>query len=499
MTKSIPANMFVNVTPGVVSGGGNALDLNCLLLTESTRVPIGAVYAFAPEAVGGFFGASSDEAAAAAIYGLGFDNSDVKPGTLLVAQYNPTAVAAWLRSGSLAALTLTQLKALSGVLTIVVDGVSHTSSAIDLSTATSFSNAATIILAGFTTPGFAIAFDSVSGAFVFTSGTTGAASTIDFATGSLAHGLRLLSTDGGTVSQGADAAVPAAFMAALGSVTQDWATFVTLFDPDGGAGNTVKQAFAAWSNSKNNRYAYIAWDPDLAPTTNPEASTALAPILIAEQASGICPIYSPSWKIAMFIAGAVASLDYSRTNGRANFAYRSQQGLAADVTDETVASNLIANGYNFYGAVATANQGFVYFYPGSVTGKFEWLDTYVNQIKLNNDLQLAGMELLTTIKSVPYNADGEAMVRGAFSDPIAAALNFGSIRAGVTLSALEATAVNTQAGQKIDQIITAQGYYLQVKMPSAQVRAGRGSPSCTLWYTDGQSVNKLDLLSLEIQ
>lgn len=500
MTKSIPADFFVKVTPGVIGAGGNALDLNGLVLSPSTRVPVGSVYAFAgADAVAAFFGGSSDEAQFAINYFLAFDNSDDKPATILFAQYNVVAVAAYLRGGNVSGLTLNQLKALTGVLTVVVDGVSHTSGTINLSAATSFSNAATLILAGFTSPGFTVVYDSVSGAFVFTSATTGAASTMSFATGSLANGLALLLTDGAVTSQGADAGVPSTFLGAIAAVTQDWATFGLTFDPDGGSGNTIKLEFAAWVVSKNNRFGYIAWDPDLSPTTSPAATASMGSLLDTEGASGICPIYSPTFKVAAFIMGSVAALDFSRTEGRANFAYRSQEGLAADVVDETVASNLIANSYNFYGAVATANQGFTYFYPGSVTGEFAWLDSFVNQIKFNSDLQLAGMSLLTSLKSIPYNSAGEALIRQAFADPIASALNFGTIRTGVALSALQAATVNSAAGAKIDAIITTQGYYLQVKMPSAQVRAQRGSPICTLWYTDGGSINKLDLLSLEIQ
>lgn len=502
MTKSIPADDFSKVTPGVVTAGGNALDLIGLALSPSIRVPTGLVYPFASQqGVANFFGGSSPEATFATHYFLGFDNSDAKPASILFAQYNATAVAAYLRGGDVSALTLTQLKALTGTLTIDSNGTPETSSAIVLTAATSFSNAATIIQAAFTTPTFTVSYDSVSGAFVFTSNTTGAASTMAFATGTstLAHGLLLLAADGGSLSQGADAAVPGTFMDAITAQTQDWATFGTTFDPDGGAGNTVKLEFAAWTVSKNSRYAYIAWDPDLSPQTSPTAAASMGAFLKAENASGICSISSQSFNVAAFIMGSAASLAFDRENGRATFAYRSQEGLAGEINDETVSTNLQANGYNFYGVVATANQGFVYFYPGSVSGPFAWLDSYLGEIKLNSDLQLAGIELLVTIKSIPYNSDGEGLIRAAYADPISSALNFGTIRTGVALSSLQAAAVNSAAGTKIDAILTAQGYYLQVKMPTAQVRAQRGSPICTLWYMDGQSVQKLNLLSLNVQ
>ena len=502
MTKSIPSDYFSSVTPGVVSPGGSALDLLGLVLSPSNRVPTGLVYPF-PDAdsVGAFFGQGSDEFVFATSYFNSYDNSFKKPGSILFTQYNAAAVPAYLRGGNVSGLTLTQLKALTGTLTLDVNGTPITSGAIVLTAATSFSNAATIIQAAFTTPTFTVAYDSVSGAFVFTANTTGEASTIAFATGTstIAHGLLLLSTDGGSLSQGADAAVPATFMAAVLSQTTNWATFGLTFDPDGGSGNTIKLEFAAWQVSRNNRYCYVGWDSDLAPTTNANATESMGNFLQAEQASGICPIYSPTYKVAAMIMGFGASLDFGRLNGRATAAYRSQEGLAGEVNDETVANNLIANGYNFYGTVASATETDVFFFPGSVTGEYSWLDSYLCQIKFNAELAQAGLTLMRTVPSIPFNSAGEGLIRSAYSGPIQDALTFGTIRTGIELDSLEAAAVNNAAGVAIDTILTAKGYYLQILMPSAQVRKQRGSWINTLWYTDGQSVQKLQLASINVQ
>jgi hypothetical protein len=89
-----------------------------------------------------------------------------------------------------------------------------------------------------------------------------------------------------------------------------------------------------------------------------------------------------------------ASINFEAPNGRTTFAFRAQAGLTADVTDASAASNLIANGYNFYGAYATANQSFVFMQPGQVSGSFNWMDSYINEIWLNSSFQLALMDLL---------------------------------------------------------------------------------------------------------
>jgi hypothetical protein len=180
---SIPASDIVQVLPSVLSAGGTALALNGVILTQNSRVPIGTVRQFANAAdVGSFFGLTSTEYQWAATYFRGRNNATIIPGALLFAQYPESAVAAWLRGGSLAAMTLAQLQALAAsTLTVISDGVRQTSASINLSGATSFSNAAALIQAAFTTPTFTVTWDTVASAFVVTNTTTGATSTLAFA------------------------------------------------------------------------------------------------------------------------------------------------------------------------------------------------------------------------------------------------------------------------------------------------------------------------------
>ena len=58
-----------------------------------------------------------------------------------------------------------------------------------------------------------VTYDSLSGAFIVTSGTTGATSTVSYGSGTTADALNLTAADGAVLSQGAAAAVPAAAMA----------------------------------------------------------------------------------------------------------------------------------------------------------------------------------------------------------------------------------------------------------------------------------------------
>ena len=657
--NTIPASFYVNVTPSVLAAGGTGVDLIELMLTTGTRVPIGQVLSFPSlTSVQTYFGATAAEAVAASVYFAGYTTRLITPNALLFAQYPASNVGAYLRGGSVASLTLTQLQAISGVLTITIDGTPHTSSSIDLSAATSFSNAAQLITTGLgltgptqatatasigaagtgtgtgtslvltsvtgtihpgtaasasisgtgvpvstwivsqasgttggagtyitnqattassaaitvtsttmdvsavatgtltagqevTGSGWTVGtfittggtgtggtgtyivtqgqhvvseavtlvmptctYDSVSGGFLIVSGTTGASSTIGYGSGTISAAIKVTQATGAVLSQGAVATDPATFMPSITAITTNWATFQTLFDPDV-SGNTNKQAFAAWVNSTGNRYAYLAWDTDITPTESNAATTSLGYILQQSDSSGTVCIYETAETtshLAAFAGGYAASINFNATNGRATAAYKSQSGIVPSVTTETAAANLEANGYNYYGSVATAGADWKFFYPGSISGPYLWFDSYLNQIWLNNQCQVALMTLLTSLGRIPYNPVGYGYIRSTLTggasgaaislppaSPVAAALNNGVITPNVPLSAEQAIAVNALAGQKIDQILSTQGWYLVIQPATAQVRAARQSPTIILLYTDGQSVQRINLSSVLIQ
>ena len=490
---TIPASDIVVVNPGVVGSGGNPLALNGVILSTNTRLPTAAVRSFAsPDAVKAFFGAASAEYAIAQVYFLGFDNSTIKPGTLYFSPYVNTARAAWLQSGNLSAMSLTDLQALSGVLTVTIDGVAKTSSSINLAAASSFSDAASMIDAGFVSGDVAVTWNPVNSTFLFTSPTTGDASTMSVATGTLSAGLMLTSATGAILSQGANADTPATAMDAVKAATQNWVDFMTMWEPV----IEDKEAFAVWTNAQNQRFMYVCWDTDAQAIVN-GSTTCFGAIAKSLQYDGVVPVYNTK-ELAAFMLGTVASIDFSRLNGRITSAFKSQSGFVPTVTDQQIAANLLENGYSFYGAYATANDQFNFLYNGQMSGKWSWVDTFVDQVYLNAQFQLALLSLLTTVKSIPYNESGYSLIRAAMIDPISQALNFGSIRTGITMSAQQKAVVNQAAGMDVSTIIEQQGYFLQILDPGAQVRGNRGTPVINFWFTDGGAVQKITVASIDI-
>lgn len=494
MAASIPASEIVNILPGVIGAGGTGLDLSGLILTDSVRAPIGAVLRFTSAAsVADYFGSTSAEANQAAIYFRSFNNTFTVPNALLFAPYAVSARAGWLRGGRLG-LTLAQLKLLSGTLTITFGGTAQTSSAINLTAATSFSNAATIIQAAFTTPAFAVTYDSVADAFLFTSTATGAAATIVEATGTLAAPLKLTTATGATLSQGAAISTPATAMDAVYDQTQNFASFTTIFKP----ADADLVSFARWNNGKANRFLYVGWTDSAAATTNND-TTSPGYLVRQEDLSGTYLLWTPVADKATAGMSYVASLDFNRTNGRTVAAFRTFSGLLPDVTSQTIAANLLANGYSFYGSYATANDEFTWFYNGQVTGDFAWADSYINQIWMNSQFQLSWMNLLGSVGQIPYNDEGYELLRAGLLPDIETAVSFGAIRSGVALSAAQIAVIVGIVGRDVSDALFTTGWYLSIQDPGAAVRAARGSPICTFIYTDGQSVQKITLSSLMVQ
>ncbi|WP_233867107.1 DUF3383 domain-containing protein [Paraburkholderia adhaesiva] len=485
---SIPIGQIVRVNPGVLAAAGNAVNLNGLVLTHSASVPIGQapVYADKQDVIS-TFGAASTEAAMATIYFAGYTNCTKTPGALYFAQYNEVPVAAWLCGASLASMSLSALQAVAGDLSVTVDGV-VLDATVDLSSATSFSDAAATLA---TDLGADVTFDAQRQAFVITSATTGAASTIAAATGPAATALALDAASGATVSPGADAADPATFLDDLiTNVSQNWALFATTWEPP----LADKLAFSQWANGTSYRFGYVGYDSDPGAKVS-GSTTCWGAVLKADALDGSVPLFGDATHAA-FVLGFAASLDFDRLNGRTTLAFRNQGGLVPGVTNASDALALQANGYNFFGAWATATQSFNFAYPGSISGQWAWLDSFLDQIWLNANLQLAMITLLMNVGSLPYNDAGYAMVEAACMDPIGNAVNFGAIRTGIELSDSEVSAIQNALGFDASPSIEAKGFYLQIAPATAAIRAARASPSMTLYYTDGGSIQTLTLASI---
>lgn len=347
----------------------------------------------------------------------------------------------------------------------------------------------------------AVTFDSVSGAFVIVSGTTGVSSTIAFGTGALATSLSLTQASGAVLSQGTAPASPASFMTSIVAQNANWKTFTHDFNIDIQGGIANRLALAQWNALQNNAYLYVSWDTDAAPAASSLDPTSLAQEAIAAGYGGTSLNWEPTNQyLAAFVMGAAASIDFAKTGGRTVMKYLSQSGLTPGVTDALTYGNLTSNGYNTYGAYGEGGDNDQWYASGTVTGEFTWWDSYVTQMWLNSSFIIAIKTLLRSAGVIPYNAAGRTLIESGLADVIQAGLNFGAYVPGVQLSASQIAAVNAAAGgADVASTLSNQGWYLLVGVASAATRAARQSPPCTFFYVDGQSVQSISLQSLSVQ
>lgn len=495
---SIAASYLVAVNPGVIATGGDAIDINGMVLTNSTYVPINTVQSFSSaDDVSTFFGSASTEYSFAQIYFKGFYGSTTTPSALYFAQYPAAAVAAYLRSASLS-LTVAQLQQLSaGAMTLTVDGSGVTSADIDLSTAASFSAAAQLIETGFSSK-VSVAYDSTKNAFVLSSATTGANASIGYASGDLATSLCLTEATSAVLSQGADAATPSDFLSSLIALNQSWVTFTTTWEPD----SDVKVAFSAWVDGENNRYAYVCYDSDVNVLVSGSTDTAGYAIGTTYDYSGTVLIYGDI-SHAAFEMGMAAATNYSKANGRITHAYKYlSSGLTSSVTTKADAEACEANGYNYYGEFATANETFNAFFPGSITGEFLWADAYYAQIWLNANLQYALISLFRAYTRVPFTAAGYALIESSILSVVNEAITVGVIDLGTVLSQTQIEEIQSMVGSDVSSTIQSQGYYLyidEVTAQTASTRSNRTALSIYFFYADGGAIQKITLNSYEVQ
>jgi hypothetical protein len=494
---TIPFEAAVDIIPGVISAAGAAVSLSLVTLSQSVYAPQNEVLGFPSSAdVGAYFGETSPEYTIAQTYFTGPENALASPGMIYFLGYAEAAVPGWLLGASGVPATQAALDALTGTLIITVAGTLYTSSNINLS-GLSFTAAAAAMQAAFTSPPFTITYDSLHQAFFINTTGTGATSTITYCTGTLAAGVGLNAASGGTLSQGAAAAVPATQMNWLVANFQNWASFMTTW----ASTLTERQAFANWCNSVAPRYGYWSWDTDTIDDVlnNPSSFGAW---LEANSIIGTLPQYGTAQHAAAG-AGWAASWNLNQKNGRSTLCFRQFAGLPPSVQDEVTYANVTSNNYNVYGAFGSNNpaNNADWMTPGLVSGDWDWADTYFGQIVLNSNLQVGIVDGLRSVGQVPYNSDGDALMAGFCKPAIQAALNFGTIRVGVNLSASQIAQVIDLVGSDVSPTIIAQGYYLYTDAAgtAANVRAARGSPPAILLYQDGESIQSVTLPSLVIQ
>lgn len=518
---SIPLNNIVKINPSVLGVGNNGNNLFGLMLTDKPVLPDGQITTFTTATqVSKIFSEDSKEYELASVYFSGFTNSDRVAAQLYVAPYYTTTPPSTVIGGSLGSMTLDDLRTLTGNLSIdVTTGESvktytaQDENGVDLTDATSFSDAASLLqlqVGGSESP-FNITFSVATGSMVITM--KGAEGKITAVSGDIADSLRLSEStrmtslsDEENVKQ-ASASDGDKIVALLNKLRQQNLSFCSVFLAWDEENRDTQLRLAKWANSMKDDVCVILNDTDKKAYTKTQGTDpkdddlSIAEYVRKYHYEGVVCVYN-NLNLCAFIAGYPAAWDLTKSDGRFTAAFRRNSLLVANVTDEETALVLKAKGYNFYGIWASSTSNFTFMYEGKISGQYEWLDSWFCQVWMRRQLQYYFIMTLLARGQIPYNTDGKGILTTAIKPAIDQYLSFGAIRSGVSLADEQVQQLK-QAGLNQSQInnITTVGYYLKVDMErvTPQTRVKRGSPPINFWYTDGQSVQQINMNSIEIQ
>lgn len=490
-TMSVSLNKIVKINPGVLGVGNNGNTLYGLMLTKNGSLPASQISIFNnADQVSTLFGGDAIENTLANVYFSGFTDSQRTPDFLYMAPYYTGETSASLQGNNISYLTVEQMRALSGAMTITIDGITQNIDGLNFNTVNSLSDVGSVLGDAL---GCTVVYSSATKGLMITSSKTGSASSIGFAAGLLATDLRLSSEQGAIQSPSTSGQTLTALLHTLRDQNTGFSSVFLSWTPS----VAERLELAIWATSMQEDIAVIINDTDNAAITQ-STGASFAEQISVKNYTGIVPVYN-NLELCAFMAGIPASWDFTQTDGRFNTAFRRNPLVEPNVETNSVFDALYANGYNFMADMASATNKFKWLYSGIMASIYKWWDSWNCQIWMRRQLQYNLALCLQSKGRIPYNTAGQGIIQTAIAPAIQQFINFGAITTGVALDDTQVLALKA-VGLSQSQInsIGTNGYFLQIKMPNPSVRVNRGSPEINFWYTDGQSVQKVNMNSIEI-
>lgn len=496
---AISQKRYIDITSGV---GGQIIaserELIARVMTTNSLAPFGSVMEFTSlDNVGAHFGTTSGEYKFAANY-FGFVSKDIStPKKISFARYATTAIAPQIIS-TIKPNSVTQFNAITdGSIYITIGGASAELTDIDLSGATALSDVASTMqtaIRGNTAGGtpwtaatveYSVNATTGLGQFILTGGDTGATDTIGYAQtadeSELAALLGWRSADVPVLSQGGDAETPAAAMARVANISNNFGSFAFLTDL---TASEVAQV-AAWNNAQNFVYLYSV------PVTSDNYSTVQEG---TDGMDGTMLTLDPGNTYAEWMPMALlASTNYDRTNASRNYMFQQFAGVEASVNNDTMADVFDGLKINYYGATQSAGKKIAFYQRGVLQGKTEDAGVFCNEMWLKDAMIVAFFNLLLSVNKVPANQDGLDMTRGVMMPVIDRAINNGTILKLKSLNPTQKAYIYSLTNDPDAWIDVYQnGYRLDLTLNSQIVN---GTTSYTidylLIYAKGDSIKKV--------
>jgi len=192
-----------------------------------------------------------------------------------------------------------------------------------------------------------------------------------------------------------------------------------------------------------------------------------------------------------------AATDYERRNASINFMFRQNQVVfTADVTTDSDADYYDALRVNYYGETATAGQRIAFMQRGVLCGGVSAptdIGVHSNEQWLKAYIKARLMSLLLGVNKIPANLDGKGMVLGIVQGGIDKAIFNGTILIGKSLTEVQKAAVYQATGDDLAwHDIETNGYWMDANVV---VESNNGTEDYKvvyiIFYAKGDSVKAI--------
>lgn len=487
---AISIKQYIAITSGV--GGSNNVrqrDLILRIFSPNHSISPDVVLEFSnSDDVKDYFGVNSEEYKRAVKYFSYISPNIVSPKLISFArdQYEvmPTQVI-----GESGIYDIAKIRALNDSITIVYNDIEYTHDSIDLSNATSLSNAASIISQKIEKilpelSGCEITFNVLEARFEFKmSQITGAI--VSFKHGVICDALGL--TNGISIKGVERSLSMVESISQAEEISDNYGSFVTIRKLELSEVIEVAEDNAA----KNVKFIY-----SVGCSLNDATIYSSALMNIAGVSVNIIndkyPDFDEQMPCTLF-----AATNYNAVNGTINYMFK-EFSATAKVTDTATAEKLDALRINYYGQTQTAGQKVDFYQRGKLMGKSTSptdANVYANEIWLKDKVLSALMTLQMSLGKISANRTGKNLIEGSIQGVVGLAINNGIICSNKKLNNTQKAYI-AQITNEVDawHKVSTIGYWLGVWIEEETKQDGSIEKKCVylLVYSKDDIIRKVE-------
>lgn len=472
MTISI--KRYVDITSGV--GGQSAVpqrEFGLRQFTQNTLVPAGAVVSFTSlDDVQAFFGAATDESKVAEKY-FGFVSKQItSPTRMSVVRWHPAAVAPAIYGSAITGGVAPFAAITAGTLTFDISGTQVVVGTIDLSTAITFADVASLLQTEIRTSAnpqlttATVQYETNRGVFVFTGAVATPGETITMVTGDANDISALVGWSTGLQTNVTGAAAQTASQAVSQSADEDdnFGSFVF-----SGAVLPVQadyESVAAWNHAQNNKFIFCV------PTTAATAA-ALSAALLGYSGTALTLVpgaSNPDDHAETIPAEILGATNFNRPAASQNYMFYRFGNRVATVKDDDDADLFDGLRINYNGQTQTAGTKIAFYQTGFLMGDAtaaQDMAVYAGEMWLKDALTSTILGGFLALPGIPANQDGRITLLSLMQDDIDQALLNGVISVGKTLDATQKAYI-TQITANADawRQVESKGYWVDAQIVS---------------------------------